>query len=128
MAHRAVEIDALTPPQDDGRVEFRMHYDGTVKGTLVEASFAPPYSAHMLKCDPFKCFKTSREVIRLAVMMYVRFPLSLRNVEDLLHERGIDVSHEAMRYWWHRFGPIFAAEIRACCVHLVSSPAALKKL
>ncbi|WP_254684636.1 IS6 family transposase [Sulfitobacter sp. JL08] len=45
-------------------------------------------------------------------MLYVRFPLSLRNVEDLLHERGIDVSHEAVRCWWHRFGPMFAAEIR----------------
>ncbi len=45
-------------------------------------------------------------------MMYVRFPLSLRNVEDLLHERGIDVSYESVRFWWHRFGPIFAAEIR----------------
>lgn len=66
----------------------------------------------MTKPDPFRYFKTSREIIRLAVMLYVRFPLSLRNVEDLLHERGIDVSHEAVRYWWHRFGPIFAAEIR----------------
>jgi putative transposase len=46
------------------------------------------------------------------VMMYVRFPLSLRNVEDLLHERGIDISHETIRFWWNRFGPIFAAEIR----------------
>ncbi len=45
-------------------------------------------------------------------MMYVRFPLSLRNVEDLLHERGIDVSHESVRFWWNRFGPLFAAEIR----------------
>jgi putative transposase len=45
-------------------------------------------------------------------MLYVRFPLSLRNFENLLHERGIDVSHEAVRYWWHRFGPMFAAEIR----------------
>ena len=52
------------------------------------------------------------EIIRLAVMLYVRFPLSLRNVEDLLHERGIDVSHETIRFWWQRFGPIFAAEIR----------------
>ena len=51
-------------------------------------------------------------MIRLAVMMYVRFPLSLRNVEDLLHERGIDLSHESVRYWWNRFGPMFAAEIR----------------
>ena len=42
----------------------------------------------------------------------VRFPLSLRNVEDLLHERGIDISHETVRFWWNRFGPLFAAEIR----------------
>ena len=62
--------------------------------------------------NPFRYFKTSPEVIRLAVMMYVRFPLSLRNVEDLLHERGIDLSHETVRYWWNRFGPMFAAEIR----------------
>ena len=45
-------------------------------------------------------------------MMYVRFPLSLRSVEDLLHERGIEVSHETIRFWWNRFGPIFAADIR----------------
>ena len=45
-------------------------------------------------------------------MMYVRFPLSLRNVEDLLHERGIDISYETVRFWWNRFGPIFAANIR----------------
>ncbi len=57
-------------------------------------------------------FKTSPEIIRLAVMLYIRFPLSLRNVEDLLHERGIDVSHETVRYWWNRFGPMFAAEKR----------------
>ena len=62
--------------------------------------------------NPFRYFKTSPEIIRLAVMLYVRFPLSLRNVEDLLHERGIDVSHETVRFWWNRFGPIFAAEIR----------------
>ena len=57
----------------------------------------------MTKRDPFWYFKTSPEVIRPAVMLYVRFPLSLRNVEDLLHERGIDVSHEAIQFWWHRF-------------------------
>ena len=65
-----------------------------------------------MSTNPFRYFKTSPEVIRLAVMMYVRFPLSLRNVEDLLHERGIEVSHETVRYWWNRFGPMFAAEIR----------------
>ena len=62
--------------------------------------------------SPFRYFKTSPEIIRLAVMMYVRFLLSLRNVEDLLHERGIEVSHETIRFWWNRFGPIFAAELR----------------
>ena len=66
----------------------------------------------MKKHNPFRYFKTSPEVIRLAVMLYVRFPLSLRNVEDLLHERGIEVSHETVRFWWNRFGPLFAAEIR----------------
>ena len=63
--------------------------------------------------NPFRYFKTSPEIIRLAVMMYVRFPLSLRQVEDLLHERGIDVCHETVRAWWSRFGPTFAAEIRS---------------
>jgi putative transposase len=66
----------------------------------------------MTKRSPFKYFKTSPEIIRLAVMLYVRFPLSLRNVEDLLHERGIDVSHETVRFWWNRFGPLFANKIR----------------
>jgi putative transposase len=40
----------------------------------------------------FSYFKTSLEIILLEVMLYVRFPLSLRNVEDLPHERGVDVS------------------------------------
>ena len=62
--------------------------------------------------NPFRYFKTSPEIIRLAVMMYVRFPLSLRNVEDLLHERGIDICHETVRCWWNRFGPLMAREIK----------------
>lgn len=62
--------------------------------------------------SPFRYFNSSPEVIRLVMMMYVRFPLSLRNVEDLLFERGIDISHETVRYWWNRFGPLFAGDIR----------------
>jgi len=62
--------------------------------------------------NPFRYFNSSPEVIRLVVMMYVRYPLSLRNVEDLLSERGIDISHETVRFWWNRFGPMFAPEIR----------------
>jgi putative transposase len=62
--------------------------------------------------SPFRYFNSSPEVIRLVVMMYVRFPLSLRNVEDLLAERGIDICHETVRLWWKRFGPLFAADVR----------------
>ena len=62
--------------------------------------------------SPFRRFNSSPEVIRLVVLMYIRFPLSLRNVEDLLFERGIDLCHETVRHWWNRFGPMFAADIR----------------
>ncbi len=62
--------------------------------------------------NPFRYFNSSPEIIRLAVMMYVRYPLSLRQVEDLMFERGIDICHETVRFWWNRFGPMFAAEIR----------------
>jgi len=55
-----------------------------------------------LMSNPFRYYKTSPEIIRLAVMMYVRFPLSLRQVEDLLHERGVDISYETVRAWWNR--------------------------
>jgi putative transposase len=61
---------------------------------------------------PFYRFNSSPEIIRLVVMMYIKYPLSLRNVEDLLSERGIDICHETVRLWWNRFGPMFAAEIR----------------
>jgi putative transposase len=55
---------------------------------------------------------TSPQIIHLAVMLYVRFPLSLRNVQDLRNERGIEISHENVRVWWLRLGPLFAAKIR----------------
>ncbi len=69
--------------------------------------------------NPFRYFNSSPEVIRLAVMMYIRYPLSLRQVEDLLFERGIDICHETVRYWWNRFGPMFAAAIRKLVYEIV---------
>ena len=57
----------------------------------------------------FGYFGTSPEIIRLAVMLYVRYPLSLRNVADLLQKRGIDITHEMVRFWWNRIGRILAA-------------------
>jgi len=44
--------------------------------------------------------------------MYVRYPLSPRHVQHPLAERGIDISHETVRFWWNRFGPLLAAEAR----------------
>ena len=55
--------------------------------------------------NPFRYFNSSPEVIRVTVMMYIRYPLSLRQVEDLLFERSIDICHETVRFWWNRFGP-----------------------
>jgi putative transposase len=65
---------------------------------LLEPPQASLVAFPMTKRDPFKYFKTSPEIIRLAVMLYVRFPLSLQNVEYSLHERGIDVGHDTARY------------------------------
>jgi len=44
--------------------------------------------------SPFRYFNSSPEIIRLTVVMYIRYPLSLRQVEELLFERGIDICHE----------------------------------
>ncbi len=92
----------------------------------------------MSRPSPSRYFKTSPENIRLAVTMYVRFPPSLRKVEDLLHECGIEISHETVRRLWNRFGPMFAAEIRRRridrmrapkqAVRVVEAPAAMRGL
>ncbi len=66
----------------------------------------------MTKPCPFRYFKTSPEIIRLAVMMFAHFSESLRDVADLFHERGIEISHETVRFWWNRFRPLFAVEIQ----------------
>jgi putative transposase len=75
----------------------------------------------MSKKDPFKYYKTSPEIIKLAVLYYVRYPLSLRQVEDILHERDIDVCHETVRYWWNKFGCLFAKEMKKRPNHQVSN-------
>ena len=79
----------------------------------------------MAKTNHFKYYKTSPEIIKLAVMYYVHFPLSLRQVEGISHERGIDVCHETIRYWWNKFGHTFSTTqnknmvTMACCRQLI---------
>ena len=67
--------------------------------------------------NPFRYFNSSPKVIRLTVMMYIRYPFSLRQVKDLLFDCGTDIRHETVRFWWNRFGPMFAAEIRKQRIH-----------
>lgn len=62
--------------------------------------------------NPFRYFHSSSEIVCLVVLMCVRFPLSLRNVEDLPFGRGNDLCHETVRLWWNRFGPLFAVDVR----------------
>jgi hypothetical protein len=62
--------------------------------------------------EPVSLFQDVTRNHPTCVLMYVRFPLSLRNVEDLLHERGIDICHETVRHWVDRFGTHFAHKIR----------------
>jgi putative transposase len=71
-----------------------------------------PRKYRALPPSPFRRFNSSPEIIRPVVLTYVRFPVSLRNVEDLLFERGIDICHETTRMWWNRFGPLFIGDIR----------------
>jgi len=77
--------------------------------------------AGMTKRSLFRCFKTSLEIIRLVVMIYVRFPLLFRKGEDLLYDGVIDVSHETIRFWWNRFGPMCAAKIHRNSVNKMRS-------
>jgi len=62
--------------------------------------------------NSYRSFKTSPAIIQLAVMMYARYPLSLQQVEDFLHERGIDVSYEGIRFWRSRLGSMVAKKPR----------------
>src|ERR1700691_5926082 len=126
MASRSSRIVSLSSASI--RTSRRLSCEAALMDTstlaLSEQTLGPRAAVLVLGHEqPFRYFNSSPEVIRLVVMMYVRYPLSLRNVEDLLAERGIEISHETVRFWWNRFGPIFAAEIRKRRVaHMRSYP------
>ena len=69
--------------------------------------------------SPFRWFNSLPKVSHLVVLMCARFPLSLSSVEDLLFQRGIDLCQETVRFWWNRFGPMFAGDIRRQRVNAV---------
>ncbi len=72
----------------------------------------------MMKTISFKHHRFPAEIIRNAVWLYSRFTLSFRDVEDLLAERGVDISYESVRRWFLKFGPQIAQNIR----HARSTP------
>lgn len=67
-----------------------------------------------MKPISFKRHRFPAEVIRSAVWLYFRFDVSFRDVEELLAERGIEVSYETIRCWINKFGPAIAANLRRC--------------
>ncbi len=97
------------PAHAAGALSKQMHQASELRAAPLTA---PAMSRPRKPANPFRYFNSSPEVIRLVVMMYVRYPLSLRNVEDLLFERGVDLCHETVRLWWNSFGPLFAGDIR----------------
>ena len=65
------------------------------------------HAAHLVRSSSFP-----PEVIRYAVWLYVRYTLSYRDVEELLAERGLDISYETIRRWVIKFEPAFARNLR----------------
>ena len=62
--------------------------------------------------SPYCGHRFPPDIIRHAVWLYLRFTLSFRDIEDLLAERGLDISYETIRRWVAKFGPLFARELR----------------
>ena len=60
----------------------------------------------------FKRHRFPPEIIRHAVWLYARFTLSYRDIEDLLAERGLNISYETVRRWFHKFGQPIATNLR----------------
>ena len=65
-----------------------------------------------LKTNPYKRYRFPPDVIQYAVWLYYRFSLSHRYIEDLLSERGIEVSYESIRLWCNKFGPHYAKRLK----------------
>ena len=65
-----------------------------------------------MKKISYSGYRFPPEIIHQAIWLYLRFTLSLRDVEDLLAERGVAVSYETVRRWVNHFGPMIAADLR----------------
>ena len=68
--------------------------------------------ANRMKRISYGGYRFPPTIIQQAIWLYLRFTLSLRDVEDLLAERGIAVSYESIRRWINHFGPAIAADLR----------------
>ncbi len=68
--------------------------------------------AERMKKISYVGYRFPPEIIHQAIWLYLRFSLSLRDVEDLLADRGLAVSYETVRRWVNHFGPVIAADLR----------------
>ena len=71
----------------------------------------PDLEANLVQPISFKRHRFPPDVIRYAVWLYFRFTLSIRDVEELLAQRGIEISRETVRCWVIKFGPLIAANL-----------------
>src|SRR5438874_10212093 len=62
----------------------------------------------------YRCHRFPPPIIQRAIWLYLRFTLSYRDVEDLLAERGLEISYETVRRWVLKFGPGIARKLRRC--------------
>jgi putative transposase len=98
-----------------GSFRLDSHISGTAKGivTLPRAcGILSSRLAKRMKKISYSGYRFPPEIIHQAIWLYLRFTLSLRDVEDLLAERGVALSYETVRRWVNHFGPMIAADLR----------------
>jgi hypothetical protein len=80
-----------------------------------------------MKKISYRGYRFPPEIIQQAIWLYLRFTLSLRDIEDLLAERGIMVSYETVRRWVNHFGPMIAADLYMACYNGARTHLSLNK-
>jgi hypothetical protein len=99
-------------PLDGGEFQFNSLKRIWVWGIVTLPGSEPDDTNHGMKNTLYRGYHFPPEIIQLTVRMYAHFTLSLRDVEELLAERGLDVSYETVRRWFLKFGRVYAQRLR----------------
>jgi putative transposase len=110
-AIRQAEVGAAKTMLDRTAEQFDMTPSGIVTPPWACGALGSPVAKRMKKIS-YSGYRFPPEIIHQAIWLYLRFTLSLRDVEDLLAERGVALSYETVRRWVNHFGPVIAADLR----------------